>query len=229
MRAAIDRGVDIISMSWTIEKTLDNEADIKRLEVALDEAAKKDILLFCSANDQAIEADKSHPATNPTRFRIGAATAQGTAWKWTRAEQVDFIFPGDNVIKERPGNVPVEKCSLVSGSSVATALAAGLAAMVLYCVQFSVFHRNAASQQSKGVITDEFDAMRTRERMAEAFHEISTTKSSDHKYIEVWNTFETAPREGEGKETGVKRDILATVADKLKSRKKLVFGPERLL
>lgn len=229
MRAAIDRGVDIISMSWTIEKTPDNEADITKLEAALDEAAKKNILLFCSANDQGTEADESYPAANSTRFKIGAATAQGTTWRWTRTSQVDFIFPGDKVIKERPGNVPVEKCSLVSGSSVATALAAGLAALVLYCVQFSAYHCITTNQQARVVTLDDFHAMKTRKRMAEAFHAIHTTKDSDNKYIEVWNTFETAPREGEGKEKGVKREIIVTVAEKLKSRRKLVFGPQNLL
>ncbi|CAN9474906.1 unnamed protein product [Alternaria alternata] len=223
VRAAIDRGVDIISMSWTIEKTVDNEADIRKLEISLDEAAKKNILLFCSANDQATDANGSHPAANPTRFKIGAATAWGTAWRWTRASHVDFIFPGDRVIKDRPGNVPFEKCSLVSGSSVATALAAGLAALVLYCVQFSVYHRNATNQQGKGVTMEDFQAMKTRDRMAEAFHAIYTTRDSDNKYIEVWNTFETAPREGEGKDKDTKREIIVTVANKLISRRKLVF------
>ncbi|KAF4546015.1 uncharacterized protein LTHEOB_4667 [Lasiodiplodia theobromae] len=229
VRAAIDRGVDIISMSWTIEKTVDNEPDIKKLETALDEAAKKNILLFCSANDQGTDADESHPSANPGRFKIGAATAWGTAWRWTRASHVDFIFPGDKVIKERPGNVPVEKCSLVSGSSVATALAAGLAALVLYCVQFAALHCVATNQQAKVVTLEDFQAMKTRERMAEAFHAIYTTKDSDNKYIEVWNTFETAPREGEGKEKDVKREIIVAVADKLKARRKLVFGAQNLL
>jgi hypothetical protein len=224
VREAIGLGVDIISMSWTIEKTPENEADIKNLEVALDKAAEKDILPFCSANDEATDANESHPAANPKRFKIGAATAWGTAWHWTRASHVDFILPGDKVIKDRPGNVPLEKCSLVSGSSVATALAAGLAAMVLYCVQFSAYHRHATNQNIKFAALGDFHAMKTRDRVAEAFHAISTTKDSDHKYIEVWNTFETAPREGEGKEKDIKREIIATVADKLKSRKRLVFS-----
>jgi subtilisin family serine protease len=223
VRAAINRGVDIISMSWTIERTPDNGADIDKLEATLDEAAKNNILLFCSANDQATETDDSYPATNPMRFKIGAATAEGTAWRWTRASHVDFIFPGDNVVKDRPGNVPLDKCSVVSGSSVATALAVGLAALVLHCVQFSVYHRNAANQQVSDVALKDFHAMKTRKRMAEAFQAIYTTKDSDHKYIEVWNTFETAPREAEGKEKGVKRNIIATVADKLRSKKKLDF------
>ncbi|KAJ8131362.1 hypothetical protein O1611_g2265 [Lasiodiplodia mahajangana] len=52
IRAAIEREVDIISMSWTIEKTDRNSNDIEKLADAIRDAANKNILMFCAATDQ---------------------------------------------------------------------------------------------------------------------------------------------------------------------------------
>jgi methylmalonyl-CoA mutase cobalamin-binding subunit len=62
VRAAIDKRVHIISMSWTIEKRAENETGISELESAIQEAARARILMFCAANDQGVDRDKSFPA-----------------------------------------------------------------------------------------------------------------------------------------------------------------------
>jgi hypothetical protein len=100
-------------------------------------------------------------------------------------------------------------------------LAAGLAALVLYYVQFSIYHRHAMNQEV--VVLEDFNAMKTRNRMAEVFRVIGTSKDSDHKYIEVWKVFETAPREGEGKTQVDKGEIIEVVGGSLKYREKLTF------
>jgi hypothetical protein len=69
VRAAIDRKVHIISMSWTIEKTKENARDILDLEAAIEAAAKAGILMFCAANDQGVASrDKSFPVSTEYFF-----------------------------------------------------------------------------------------------------------------------------------------------------------------
>jgi subtilisin family serine protease len=161
-------------MSWTIERTAQNEADISALESEIKIAVGRGILLFCTANDQGNQKDKSYPANCDSNklFRIGAATASGEKWEWVGAGQTDFIFPGEKVlIQPRHGSL-LTNCQTVSGSSLATALASGLAALILYLVEVDD-HRNLA-------------LMRNHSRMMEAFR----TKSSESgNYILVWDLF----------------------------------------
>ena len=130
-------------MSWTIERTDDNKSDILALEQAVQDAANRGILMFCAASDGGAVSDRSFPARSVKGavFKIGAATEEGSKWKWVGdATNIDFIFPGHKVVKERYTEAPIQSCNLLTGSSVATAIAAGLAALVLDCVQRAALH-----------------------------------------------------------------------------------------
>ena len=143
LQCAVERGADIISMSWTIERTDDNKSDILALEQAVQDAANRGILMFCAASDGGAVSDRSFPARSVKGavFKIGAATEEGSKWKWVGdATNIDFIFPGHKVVKERYTEAPIQSCNLLTGSSVATAIAAGLAALVLDCVQRAALH-----------------------------------------------------------------------------------------
>ncbi|KAJ8131451.1 hypothetical protein O1611_g2179 [Lasiodiplodia mahajangana] len=48
---AVSRKVDIISMSWTIDKTDENKVWIEKMETAIKHATAKKILVFCSVSD----------------------------------------------------------------------------------------------------------------------------------------------------------------------------------
>lgn len=134
VQAAIDRTVHIISMSWTIERTKQNADDIRQLEEAITAAANAGILMFCAANDQGIARDQSFPAAcagTKLIFKIGVAESSGAVWKWVGdPTDVDFIFPGHRVVKDRPNYTLATKCDILTGSSVATAIASGLAAFL---------------------------------------------------------------------------------------------------
>lgn len=226
IEAAVDRKVHIISMSWTIKRTHDNEADIKDLESAIERASKAGILMFCAANDQGIARDRSYPAActrTKNIFKIGAAEASGAAWKWLGdAEDVDFIFPGHNVVMERPNNINLGQCQILTGSSVATAIATGLAALVLYCTTLSALHNqtlNSQGQRGNSVTMDDLKALRSHERMNEAFLAIGTK----NKYIEVWNVFEPAVKRSKSERVTKDQwiEIVTDVAERLKLRKTL--------
>ncbi|RAH42554.1 S8 family peptidase [Aspergillus brunneoviolaceus CBS 621.78] len=222
VRAAIDRQAHIISMSWTIERNEQNAADIRDLEAAIGAAANAGILMFCAANDQGAALDVSFPAAcanTKNIFKIGAAEASGAVWKWVGdAAAVDFIFPGHKVVKERPNDAPIDKCQTLTGSSVATAIASGLAALILYCVELSFVQSEAVNPPGK---VDHFEGLSRHERMREAFLAIGTTQSSGNKYIEVWNVFEKAVEKSQGKPPDQFPAIVNEVANKLKARKML--------
>ncbi len=140
----MERKADIISMSWTIKKTTENATHIEDLEEAVKTAATNGILMFCAASDGGAVTDLTFPAESgrDSVFKIGAATEEGKAWKWVgEGNNIDFIFPGLKVVQERyHQEALLQKCNLLTGSSVATALAAGLAALVLDCVKLAALH-----------------------------------------------------------------------------------------
>jgi len=194
----VDKGVDIISMSWTIDSNDSNKVEIAELEKAIDAAAQENILMFCAATDQGAYRDQSYPAAAGTKrlFKIGAAQASGAAPTWLGdPAHVDFIFPGHQVVYERHGDPAAKQITALTGSSVATALAAGLAALVLYVVQAGAFYRDRAKP---AVGLDDFRALKNHERMDEAFRMMGTTKESEHRYITVWNRFSKTVRKSEG-------------------------------
>jgi len=132
IRWATDCGVDIISMSWTIETPLSGNKEMETFEKAVREAENKKILMFCSTSDQG---SSTKEGCYPGDFgngcvKIGAATDTGEALAWVDSKKVDFLLPGKNVpFTGNDGKVT----SYESGSSVATAVASGLAGMLLFC------------------------------------------------------------------------------------------------
>jgi hypothetical protein len=192
VRAAVDKGVDIISMSWTVEKTDTNKADVEALEKAIELAASKNILMFCAATDQGAYKDRSWPAASGTKkiFKIGAAEASGALNKWVGDPSgVDYFMPGHQVVMERQDDRTATKFTPLTGSSVATALASGLAALILYCVQLGGVLRAQENQKLKDKALVEYKKLKTHDRMKAAFDKIGLAKASDGKFIEVWNYF----------------------------------------
>ncbi|ROV96757.1 hypothetical protein VSDG_05534 [Cytospora chrysosperma] len=184
---AADRGVQIISMSWALKEPED-QADKAAFDTAVRRARDKGIHMFCSASDQGNFADYTYPyLSNPgSVFRIGAATKDGTV--------PDF------------GHNPH------TGSSVATALAAGLAAIVMECVRLGAYHHMMQNIRTPGYITRE-DVTKIREKraMEEAFNSITVNRVGNSKYVEVWETF-TLPADNLKKRDGVHTDQLDIIA-----------------
>lgn len=134
-------------MPWSIESTADeNSGEIKNLKLALVAAATKNIILFCATSDKGeATAENLYPGCVPMVLRIGAATPTGEVPAIVLSRKVQFIFPGE---------VDGEKNS-ADGSSVATALAAGVAAMLLHCADkvmpeavHKEYHKRAAIVQA---------------------------------------------------------------------------------
>ncbi|KAK0630526.1 hypothetical protein B0T17DRAFT_653941 [Bombardia bombarda] len=132
---ATDCGVDIMCMSWTIEdRDKEDSPRLSGLRSAISAAHKKGIILFCSASDQG--GGSMVQGCYPGAFdggkkciRVGSCSASDVPSVWVDPDQVDFLLPGENLpIRNSDGNPEPQ-----TGSSFATALATGLAGLILYC------------------------------------------------------------------------------------------------
>lgn len=117
-------------------------------------------LMFCAASDDGMRNSSPNAEEFPSAiegkvFRIGAAV-QETGQTWpnvTKSDTVHFVFPGvDFALGEQSRlhnlrssgetdpNQLGEKDLRRTGSSVATALAAGLAALLIHCTKLGAYH-----------------------------------------------------------------------------------------
>ena len=192
----------------------DNTAEIGRLEDAMELARKNGALLFCSAPDEGNISglDDYYPVgsvkLSPQIFKIGAATSfNKEADRTGKATQLDFILPGHEVEVKGDDKITVDD-SLKSGSSVATALAAGLTAMVIQCVRLGTIesyrryinmessdatetNRARAGWDIGSVSLEDLSDIKKFECMKRVFEGIPRGKKGEQsKYLEVDKTFE---------------------------------------
>ncbi|KAK3948552.1 hypothetical protein QBC32DRAFT_327684 [Pseudoneurospora amorphoporcata] len=207
--AAIERDVHIISMSWTID-VKDSDPSGSALDRAVKAAAEKGILMFCSASDKGANAQYTYPAKATTNiFKIGAAKDSGAVDEWVGDQSlIDFTFPGNKVDLEGKH---------VSGSSVATAYAAGLAALILYCVQVRLYLTDD-DEEKKTEVREQFEALRKHDKMFETLkHTIGTTEGSGYKFVQVRAIFGDA-RNKQDKNPDRLLKVIARTGEKLCAR-----------
>ncbi|KAJ4286233.1 hypothetical protein N0V90_013267 [Kalmusia sp. IMI 367209] len=223
VRDAIAKGVDIVSMSWTIDSD-GNDDGIAKLKAALLEAEKRNILLFCAAQDQGVKLDTSFPGQSSACFKIGAATSWGTAHKssGTSTNHVDYIFPGQNIAQDQSGSQRSDKAPLLTGSSVATAFAAGLAALILRCVQCAAqCYEEVKNKEEAQKMDIDFEALKDRTRMQQAFESIGEVRVDNTKYLMVWNVFGKAGTQAKDDDPFEKREWILKIAKSLVHQKEL--------
>ncbi|KAI0539494.1 hypothetical protein GGR58DRAFT_464533 [Xylaria digitata] len=205
IQAALDKKATIISMSWTLPMKMEKSASKDALIAVLEKAVKSEVLMFCSAPDKGKFTDLDFPS-GPWRdrfFRIGAAKADGNVFNWTPDDGITYILPGVDVIKDQvrsggsfvktsEGGITkrVDDFKYETGSSVATALAAGLAAMIIHCVKASIMAMKTANQD-KGTIVGTtilekgMDRITNTVTMKQAF--ASLGRLTNNKFIQVWD------------------------------------------
>ncbi|KAL6792270.1 subtilisin-like protein [Trichoderma sp. SZMC 28013] len=197
IEAALAKNATIISMSWTLPKSsAENETKDEHV------AVKRKVIMFCSSPDEGKFTELDYPS-GPWRsrfFRIGAARADGTVFEWTPDDGISFVLPGVDVVKEQAGRTSSETQSFgvtsrvadfkyETGSSVATALAAGLAAMIIYCVKASIMALRIANQNLDSVIgiaitNGDLKRISEHDAMKQAFSTLG--KVTPNRFIQVW-------------------------------------------
>jgi subtilisin family serine protease len=127
---AITKDVDIISMSWSINTS----RNLSRLTAALELATKEKIIMFCASIDEgATTYDNTYPGNWKSCIKIGACTGTGAKLSWVSEFHSDFLLPGEVPQSASEPNLWNNPHMGSFGSSVSTALAAGLAGVLLYC------------------------------------------------------------------------------------------------
>lgn len=121
-------------MSWTAKQVpgpKGNGDEIRKLENAMSDAVDKKILLFGAASDvKGSPEDKWYPCDSDHVWSIGATDKEYDVKKYVNlGKGVKYLFPGEHVLEGgRKEDIDV-------GNSGATALAAGLAALVMACMR----------------------------------------------------------------------------------------------
>jgi subtilisin family serine protease len=132
---AIDQQVDIINLSLVL---FVHDESLRR---AIERAEAAGILIICSTADQGYTRQDVWPAkyskTNSNEFRcifpIAACNAHGKLTEYSSEIDAHYTFRGEDVIASSAKGAFMEMQSSVSGSSVATAMATGVASLVLAC------------------------------------------------------------------------------------------------
>lgn len=229
---AIIAGVKIISMSWTIRnlakqepRTAHHEPESQAIEAlrnAIDKAKKASILLFCSASDDIQKKGIDTLPYSQARdyaFRIGAADAYGWSDKATEDQNsIDWFFPGNQVADDfNPRSMRTGELKYRDGSSVATALAAGLASLIMYLANVLKAY-NRKDTQTADRFSRYSEMLLHRDVMKKAFENIITDdKYKDKKFLPVWDLFGTRAEMilGKAKDAGMKLDVLGELCTKL--------------
>ncbi|UKZ68741.1 uncharacterized protein TrAtP1_009763 [Trichoderma atroviride] len=205
--SALNKKADIISMSWTLPMSGDKSGSRNRLHDALKKAVDGKALMFCSAPDEGKFTKRDYPS-GPWRedfFRIGAARADGTVFEWTPEDGITYVLPGVDVIRDQASSNSfgwgsaarftkrIEDFKYETGSSVATALAAGLAAMIIYCIKSSIMSmkiRNQNKYPIMGAAIGDNDAslIAAPDAMKRAFARLGNV--TPNRFIQVWEKFD---------------------------------------
>lgn len=203
-------------MSWALKEPED-QLDKAAFDKAVGRARDKGILMFCSASDQGNFLDYAYPyLSNPgSVFRIGAATKDGTVPGFVKnGNDISFLFPGREVaLNDGSDMEEFEGHTSYTGSSIATALASGLAAIIMECVRLGAYHHMMQKKTwNPGYISrDDVTKIRDKRAMEEAFNSITVNRGGNSKYVEVWETF-TLPADNLKKRDGVTDDQLDIIA-----------------
>lgn len=213
IRAAVDHGASIISISWTLARPSGNlRADF---DEAMRYAISKNVLMFCSCRDGDYhDTIDYYPAAFRQDAVIKVGAAKGNQKPCDFAGQIknlDFLFPGVDVLR---GNASSGQRT-ETGSSVATALGAGLAALILCCVRIAQFHAPDDSISNVKVMAD----LHNRDAMVKAIKSfgMSSSEATGRKFVEVWRKLdEINDKIGRQSERG-KRDLVTKLAKELVS------------
>ncbi|EHK21284.1 uncharacterized protein TRIVIDRAFT_152938, partial [Trichoderma virens Gv29-8] len=231
---AIIRKADIISMSWTIRKLVGFNANsdvgiseehkrspelvaMRKLHAAIEKAKSNSILMFCSAADDIKQLGRESlpfSAAPDCIFRIGAALSMGQRDPTSEdVKTISYFFPGNQVADARNprSSKPVE---YHDGSSVSTALAAGLASLIIHCANVATMHDNDQK------LTNLASQLRKHRNMCIAFDNINEKEYADKKFLHVWRMFGDATTrinivKGKDEKISKLKDLVTALCHKL--------------
>jgi hypothetical protein len=161
-------------MSFAFEETDTTLYDV------IEKAKNKGIVILCSTADQGNNSSQVWPAGyESATIAIAACNSYGNLAPWSSGVAAKYFFQGMDVATER---IPYMKSEEhISGSSVATAIAAGVASLILACYRMA--NPGLDPTAHRGDIVETYFKKMTKD---------SSTKSSnpvESKYVRPWKVF----------------------------------------
>ncbi len=144
--------VDVICISWTCAEGLDLN-DFGDLEEMIMKAANNS-LIFCATGDKGPSAKKSYPAGFKNPFKICSCSISGQPSHNAEVENTEFYVPAEDLDVALPKYLILGDKEKPDGSSAATAIAAGLATIVLSLARFAYYE---LEDDSSATETDDSD------------------------------------------------------------------------
>ena len=149
--------MDIISLSLTLSE---ESSDVKD---ALDEASKHDVVVLCATADEGNNQLFTTLARAERAIAIAACDSYGKDLNFSQTSDVHFKVQGKDVLV---GSVPfVASTEAISGSSVSTAIAAGLASLTLSCYRLAANKICSSGKKwRRAAVQGRFEKMSPRDR-----------------------------------------------------------------
>lgn len=193
MEWAISQQVNIINFSYVLFN-----ASTKLLDT-LNAASKHGIAVICSTADEGYTTTQAWPATYNTSkalnniFPVGASDENQKITSYSNEHLAAYLIQGENINVLTENESIDNKQRIVSGSSVATAMASGVASLAWAC--YMIMQDIQASnpqhhRQPQNIIKQIFEEMCPRElRQVSPRHmspwEVFPTKERDHRAWEA--------------------------------------------
>jgi len=184
-------------MSWTVDPPKEGTPLRKRFDEVLALAAEKRILMFCSSSDAGNYSEEHYPIKYNEKlfFKIGAAKADGHPYSWVGpADKLDYLFPGVEVVQRRGRNKAatdvIDDWKAETGSSISTALAAGLAALIISLVSIGARYwedeTEGSNSANRGLEKKDFEELQRLEKMKGAFDRCNARSQSGYTFLQIW-------------------------------------------
>jgi len=187
---AIAQDADIICMCFSLDKRSMVVGEAVR------KAALKDIIMFASTGDKGYNVRESWPARFEEVWGIAACTAEGSKTTYAAHDDVAFAFQGEGIsvnlnledsVHHNNGHSRSEK---VEGSSVATAIASGIASLILATRRLIVAYKGVPAELEKASVGHRRECVRELlNRMMDG--------NQETKYVKPWTVLETTGTEAE--------------------------------
>ena len=138
---------DVICISWTCSGDVDDN-DFGNLETKIQEASRNS-LIFCATGDKGPSAKESYPAGFKTTFKICSCSINGLPSHNAEVYNTEFYVPAEKIDVAVPRYLSLGDSEVADGSSAATALAAGLATLILSLARFAYYGLQDSSSASE--------------------------------------------------------------------------------
>lgn len=170
------------------------------LHDAVKKAIASDIIVITGTAGEGYNNEDAYPAKYDSVITIAAANLQGKEAMESLKENADYLLPGENVVAETTFLGVDNSTHIASGPSAATAIASGVASLILAC------HRLALSTQSKEQPWQ--DHMKDpKSVVVQAFDKMG---SNNGKYVRPWSIFS---EENDRSSWGEAESILKWIAE----------------